>query len=84
MPLGWGSNRYLTLSTDNNKAQMKKPTPLTQLGATPLRDLILAERYGAAVDARGDLWMWGAGYDPSGEIGASLKGKVSNTVHEDA
>ena len=75
-PLGWGSNKYLVLSEDASTGQVRKPSALAQLGATPLRDLVLAEKYGAAVDAKGDLWMWGAGYDESGKIGRSLKGKV--------
>lgn len=75
-PLGWGSNRYLTLSPDSNTPILKKPTPLSQFGSTPLRDLVIAEKYGACVDANGDLWFWGAGYDPSGQTGRSLKGKV--------
>jgi len=76
-PLGWGNNRNLTLSADQQIANVKKPAPLTFIGATPLRDLVVAERYGACIDARGDCWMWGTGYDPSGELGRSLKGKVS-------
>lgn len=75
-PLGWGSNRHLTLWADPATGVLKRPTPLTQLGSTPLRDLVIAEKYGACVDARGDCWMWGTGYDASGEIGRSLKGKV--------
>jgi alpha-tubulin suppressor-like RCC1 family protein len=56
---------------------VKRPTPLPHLTATPLRDLVLAEKYGAAVDGKGDAWMWGVGYDPSGQLGRSLKGKVN-------
>ena len=79
-PLGWGTNKYLTLWPESTTVGLKRPTPLTQLGSTPLRDLVIAEKYGACVDARGDVWMWGAGYDPSGDIGRSLKGKVSRFV----
>lgn len=68
-------------TTSVTGGQVKKPSPLTRLGGTPLRDLVLAEKYGAAVDARGDLWMWGQGWDEdeakAGEVGQSLKGKVS-------
>ncbi|KAL7422857.1 hypothetical protein Q5752_002153 [Cryptotrichosporon argae] len=74
VPLAWGSNRYLTLFPDST-AQVKRPTPMTHLSATPLRDLTIAEKYGAAVDAQGNLWMWGTGYDSSGAIGRSLRGK---------
>ncbi|WWC68571.1 uncharacterized protein I206_102501 [Kwoniella pini CBS 10737] len=77
---GWGSNKNLTLFPDGQITNVKKPLPLTQLGNTPLRDVVLADEYGACVDARGDLWMWGKGYDPSGEIGKSLKGKSLKTL----
>lgn len=79
-PLGWGSNRFLTLLSDPSASVLKRPTPLTQLGATPLRDLVIMEKYGACVDARGDCWMWGAGYDQSGQVGRSLKGKVRTVL----
>ncbi|WVR03764.1 hypothetical protein IAU60_000759 [Kwoniella sp. DSM 27419] len=74
-PYAWGSNKSLVVLPDTAVSNIKKPTPLTQLGATPLRDLVLAENYGACVDARGDCWMWGTGYDPSGNLGRSLRGK---------
>lgn len=79
-PLGWGSNRNLTLVADSTVSNVKRPAPLTFIGATPLRDLVIAEKYGACIDARGDCWMWGAGYDPSGELGRSLKGKASHRI----
>jgi hypothetical protein len=75
-PLGWGSNRYLTLLPDQTVSNLKKPTPLGQFASTPLRDVVVAEKYGACIDAKGDCWMWGMGYDPSGMVGRSLKGKV--------
>lgn len=76
VPLGWGSNRNLTLVADAALGNVKRPTPLGFIGATPLRDLVLAEKYGACIDGRGDCWMWGTGYDPSGNVGRALKGKV--------
>jgi alpha-tubulin suppressor-like RCC1 family protein len=79
-PLGWGSNRYLTLLPDPLISVVKKPVPLTNLGSTPFRDLALAEKYGAVLDAKGDCWMWGVGYDPSGQIGRSLRNKVSTAA----
>lgn len=75
-PLGWGSNRYLVLTPDTNLGVVKRPIALNHFGSTPLRHLVLAEKYGACVDAKGDCWMWGVGYDESGEVGRSLKGKV--------
>jgi len=80
-PIAWGSNAHLTLVPDEDaRGPLKRPTPMTHLGGTPLRDLVVHEKYAAAIDARGDLWMWGAGYDPSGEVGRSLRGKVSRSA----
>lgn len=75
-PLGWGTNEFLTLLPNSDKKTVKNPTPLPQLGATALRHLVIQEKYGACIDARGDLWMWGTDYDPSGEVGKSLSGRV--------
>ncbi|KAK8861634.1 hypothetical protein IAR55_002457 [Kwoniella newhampshirensis] len=74
-PYGWGANRNLTLLPDTNIGYVRRPAALTQLGSTPLRDLVLAENYGACVDASGDCWIWGNGYDRSGEVGKTLRGK---------
>lgn len=64
----WGSNRNNTLlppangsTPTSNQLKVARPTPYVPK-ATPLRDLVLAEKYGAAVDGRGDLWFWGNGY----------------------
>lgn len=73
--------RYLTLFADPSVGTQKTPRPLTQIGNTPLRDLVLAETYGAAVDARGDCWMWGKGYNSeNGAVGRSLKGKACSSL----
>ncbi|TXT14552.1 uncharacterized protein COLE_00745 [Cutaneotrichosporon oleaginosum] len=79
-PIAWGTNEYLTLSPDPSVKVIKRPTPMATLGATPLHDLVIHEKYGAAIDARGDVWMWGKGYDPTGEIGRSLRGKKLRTL----
>jgi hypothetical protein len=54
---------------------------MTYVPSTPLNDLVLHETYGAAVDASGNIWMWGKGYfgdnNVSERAAASLKGKVS-------
>lgn len=75
-PLCWGTNEYLTLSPDPSVKVVKRPTPMAALGATPVHDLAVHEKYGAVIDGKGDVWMWGKGYDPTGEIGRSLRGKV--------
>lgn len=49
-----------TTSTQN-MLKTARPTPYIAK-STPLRDLVLAEKYAAAVDAKGDLWLWGNGY----------------------
>ncbi|BEI93259.1 uncharacterized protein CcaverHIS019_0508870 [Cutaneotrichosporon cavernicola] len=79
-PLCWGTNEYLTLSPDPTVKSLKRPTPMAALGATPVHDLVVHEKYGAVIDARGDVWMWGKGYDPSGDIGRSLRGKNLRTL----
>lgn len=52
-----------TSGTTSAQSTLKtaRPTPYIPK-ATPLRDLVLAEKYAAAVDAKGDLWLWGNGY----------------------
>lgn len=47
-PLGWGSNRNLTLVPDTSVSNLKRPTPLGQFASTPLRDVVLAESMGRA------------------------------------
>ncbi|WVQ78819.1 hypothetical protein IAT38_000910 [Cryptococcus sp. DSM 104549] len=79
-PVGWGSNKNLTLLLDGATGAVKRPVSITKLGSTPLRDLVLAETYGACVDANGDSWIWGSGYDASGEIGRALRGKSLKTL----
>ncbi|WVQ74729.1 hypothetical protein IAR50_004333 [Cryptococcus sp. DSM 104548] len=79
-PVGWGSNKSLVLTPEPAQNLVKKPTPLPHLGSTPLRDLAIAEDYAAAVDANGDCWLWGKGYDESGRIGKGLRGKSLRTI----
>jgi len=79
-PYVWGSNRNLVLSPSSSLTSIKTPRPLVYTGSTPLRDLVLAERYGACVDARGDVWCWGVGYhgddaEKRERAGRSLRGK---------
>lgn len=71
----WGSNRNNTLATGAT-TNIKSPRPTDLLRETPLRDLVLHERYGAAVDGTGDVWFWGAGFQgaPS-SVTPSLRGK---------
>ncbi|KAJ9125241.1 hypothetical protein QFC22_000196 [Naganishia vaughanmartiniae] len=77
----WGSNRNNTLlppasgsASTPNQLKTARPTPYVPK-ATPLRDLVLAEKYGAAVDGRGDLWFWGNGYWDNGIRNASPPGQ---------
>nr|KIR47947.1 hypothetical protein I312_02461 [Cryptococcus bacillisporus CA1280] len=88
-PIGWGSNRNLTLiplQANQGKEHgqetpglVKRPAPLLHLGRTPLRDLVIAENYAAALDANGDCWLWGKGYDPTGRIGKGLVFAISRS-----
>lgn len=67
----WGSNRNGTLAT-GGVANIKSPRPTDVLKETPLRDLVLHEKYAAAVDGAGDVWFWGSGF---GGCTSSLRGK---------
>lgn len=41
---------------------------------------MIAENYAAALDANGDCWLWGKGYDPTGRVGKGLVGKDLKTL----
>lgn len=76
----WGSNKNDNLQPRSfNAPVLKGPRVTAYIPSTPLRDLALAEKYGAAVDVRGDVWIWGAGHFddgvPSDKAALSLKGK---------
>lgn len=61
-----------------NTIKTARPTPYIP-HSTPLRDLVLAEKYAAAVDAKGDLWLWGNGYwdDAPRNIGSRVQEESS-------
>ncbi|KAJ9101922.1 hypothetical protein QFC19_005003 [Naganishia cerealis] len=80
----WGSNRNNTLlppasglTPTQNQLKTARPTPYIPK-ATPLRDLVLAEKYGAAVDGKGDLWFWGNGYWENGITNTPGDGQSQN------
>ena len=66
---------------------IKGPRVTSYIPSTPLRDLALHEKYGAAVDISGDVWMWGAGHFDDGvseQAAISLRGKVQFKLFGDA
>ncbi|KAJ7489887.1 regulator of chromosome condensation 1/beta-lactamase-inhibitor protein II [Mycena galericulata] len=63
--LVWGSNRANLLSPLlPSSVTIKKPFAAEWLNNVALRDLALSDTHAACVDARGDVYQWGAGYAP--------------------
>ncbi|KAG0151988.1 hypothetical protein CROQUDRAFT_103330 [Cronartium quercuum f. sp. fusiforme G11] len=56
----WGSNRNGIVAPGSGAEVVKKPTLLPFFREEALRDLVLHEKYAVAVDARGDLYLWGS------------------------
>ncbi|KAJ3908556.1 regulator of chromosome condensation 1/beta-lactamase-inhibitor protein II [Lentinula edodes] len=64
--LVWGSNSSQKLLPDNSKSEViQSPTTAKWLDNVALRDLALHKEYAACVDARGDVYQWGQGGQPS-------------------
>ena len=65
-----------TTSTD----AVRVPNDIPWLRGVALRDLSLAEKYGACVDAKGNVYQWGTGFVPAvggpSNPSAVLRGKV--------
>ncbi|GAA6056491.1 hypothetical protein JCM3770_007028 [Rhodotorula araucariae] len=76
----WGRNTHGVVSPSSNSAvppSVKRPSASPALSSFVLRDLALSATYGVAVDARGDVLQWGAGYSSEGTAGVekTLAGK---------
>lgn len=85
----WGSNKYSTLLPGEGNNTIKSPRPSPIFQETPLRDLVLHEKYGAIVDGKGDVWCWGAGFEgfdpimasaPDSKVTSSLKGRNITSI----
>ncbi|SGY40840.1 BQ5605_C003g02430 [Microbotryum silenes-dioicae] len=62
----WGRNEHNVASPQTPESDMvKRPKLAAQFTGAILRDLVLAETYGAAVDEKGDVLQWGSGFDSS-------------------
>ncbi|KAI0933928.1 hypothetical protein AcW1_005616 [Taiwanofungus camphoratus] len=62
--LVWGSNKTHVLSMDGHAPDsIRTPAAAAWLKNVALRDLALHERHAACVDARGDVYQWGDGFD---------------------
>ncbi|KAG2014091.1 hypothetical protein CC2G_010937 [Coprinopsis cinerea AmutBmut pab1-1] len=73
--LVWGSNRSKILSPQSTyDDSIRAPAVALWLDGVALRDFQLHERYGACVDARGDVYQWGDGF-----FGDLLAGQSSST-----
>ncbi|KAH9930969.1 regulator of chromosome condensation 1/beta-lactamase-inhibitor protein II [Fomitopsis serialis] len=79
--LVWGSNRNHVLSIDESGAEsIRTPAIAAWLENVALRELGLHERHAACVDARGDVYQWGDGFEgksgsSSGQPTRTLRGK---------
>ncbi|KAJ4488156.1 RCC1/BLIP-II [Lentinula aciculospora] len=70
--LVWGSNRSQKLLPNDAKSEsIRSPTTAKWLDNVALRELALHKDYAACVDARGDVYQWGQGVEPS----LTLKGQ---------
>ncbi|KAJ3773826.1 regulator of chromosome condensation 1/beta-lactamase-inhibitor protein II [Lentinula raphanica] len=64
--LVWGSNSSQKLLPGDSKTDsIRSPTTAKWLDNVALRDLALHSQYAVCVDARGDVYQWGQGVDPS-------------------
>lgn len=63
----WGSNRYNVVAPDSPLVTLvRSPRSIPYFDGIALRDLVLEEKHGVAVDANGDVLQWGLGFfDPS-------------------
>jgi len=67
----WGSNRHAVVAPDQPAVGLiKNPRSIPFFDGMALRDLVLAERHGVAVDAQGDVLQWGAGFFDARSRGA--------------
>lgn len=63
----WGSNRYNVVAPDSPQTTLvKTPRSIPYFDGMALRDVVLEEKHGVAVDAHGDVLQWGLGFfDPT-------------------
>ncbi|KAK0531800.1 hypothetical protein OC842_003512 [Tilletia horrida] len=67
----WGSNRHAVVAPDQPSVSLiRSPRSIPYFDGMALRDLVLAERHGVAVDAQGDVLQWGAGFFDASSRGA--------------
>ncbi|KAN0060888.1 hypothetical protein ACQY0O_006622 [Thecaphora frezii] len=63
----WGSNRYNVVAPDAPQITLVRlPRSIPYFDGVALRDIVLEEKHGVAVDANGDVLQWGLGFfDPT-------------------
>jgi hypothetical protein len=76
--------RFNALAPDTPGDNVRSPSSAEWLRGVALRDLALAETYGACADAQGDVYQWGSAF-PSPTAGPwkpmlVLKGKVCDCL----
>ncbi|RKP07830.1 regulator of chromosome condensation 1/beta-lactamase-inhibitor protein II [Thamnocephalis sphaerospora] len=64
----WGSNEYRVVAPELPSTEtVREPRPLLDLDGQALRDVALGREHAVAVDARGNLYQWGSGFDGARE-----------------
>ena len=59
----WGSNRYNVVAPDAPQITLvRSPRSIPYFDGLALRDIVLEEKHGVAVDANGDVLQWGLGF----------------------
>ncbi|CAK7236124.1 hypothetical protein SBRCBS47491_009529 [Sporothrix bragantina] len=72
----WGSNAGRVVAPDSPEAFVKEPRRIAFFDGQFLRDLRLDSEVGVAVNERGDVLQWGAGYWGKAAVTAATKAKA--------
>ncbi|KAK9245662.1 regulator of chromosome condensation 1/beta-lactamase-inhibitor protein II [Lipomyces tetrasporus] len=64
----WGWNGKHVVAPGSKDEAIKTPRKIPYFDGMELRDLVLGDNIGVAVTARGDLLVWGDGYDPAATV----------------
>ncbi|KAL8290644.1 hypothetical protein RQP46_002902 [Phenoliferia psychrophenolica] len=68
----WGRNTWNVVAPSAPESELvKKPKVVSLFEGAVLRDLVLHEKYGLAVNAKGDVLQWGLGFDPTSSSSSS-------------
>ncbi|KAI0196425.1 RCC1/BLIP-II [Astrocystis sublimbata] len=72
----WGSNTGRVAAPDSTDAAIKTPRRIAYFDGQLIRDIKLAQEFGAAISEQGDLVQWGTGFNKDNPTPTpTLKGK---------